>query len=120
MELTIEKTVTWEAAHSLPRMPAGHKCRRLHGHTYTLTAGVRGEVNKEGIVWDFADLKALMQEHIVSKCDHRTLNDVVANPTGENMVLWIVEGLRHRLPDGLTLVSVTLSEGFNNATKWTA
>ena len=119
MEWTIEKTVRWEAAHSLPRMPAGHKCRTLHGHSYTLTVGVSGEVDRSGIVWDFADLKALLQEHIVQKCDHKTLNDLVANPTGENIVEWIVEGLHRRLPSHLTLMSVELREGLNNAMRWT-
>ena len=118
MELTINKTVRWEAAHSLPHMPAGHKCRHLHGHSYTLTVGVRGEVNRQGIVWDFADLKGLIEKHVVQKCDHRTLNDVVGNPTGENLVIWIVERLQQCIPGTVTLVSVELREGMNNSVSW--
>lgn len=128
MELTVEKTVQWEAAHLLPMMPVGHKCRNVHGHTYTLTVGVLGEVDRNGIVWDFGDLKDLMNKRVVRYCDHKDLNaqareDVVGmppNPTGENLVAWIVARLRGQLPNGVTLASIELREGNNNATRWTA
>ena len=117
-ELIIEKTVRFEAAHHLPRMPAGHKCRNVHGHSYTLTVQVRGPVGPQsGIVWDFADLSASL-EALTSLWDHQPLNDHVPNPTGENLVLLIVTHLREMLPRGVALHGVRLAEGENNATVW--
>lgn len=117
-ELIIEKTVRFEAAHHLPHMPVGHKCRNVHGHSYTLTVQVRGPVDpKSGIVWDFAELSASI-EHLTSQWDHQPLNDHVPNPTGENLVLLIVAHLREFLPRGLHLHGVRLAEGENNASVW--
>ena len=116
--LTIEKTVRFEAAHHLPKMPPGHKCRRVHGHSYVLTVAVRGFVNHSGIVWDFGDLSFLLQAQIIETFDHQPLNDIIPNPTGENVVLWIVERLEASLPDQVALQWVRLQEGENNATFW--
>lgn len=35
----IGKRFMFEAAHHLPDLPEGHKCARLHGHSYTVGGG---------------------------------------------------------------------------------
>ena len=52
MEIFCE--VTFEAAHRLPNVPAGHKCARLHGHSYRAEIRVEGPVGEDtGWVMDF-------------------------------------------------------------------
>ncbi|MCH8806667.1 MAG: 6-carboxytetrahydropterin synthase, partial [Planctomycetes bacterium] len=45
MFVRLSKTFTFEAAHSLPTFPDGHKCRRLHGHSFRIDILVEGEVD---------------------------------------------------------------------------
>ena len=56
--MTIFKEFTFDAAHFLPNVPDGHKCREVHGHTYKLTVFIDGPVDNElGWVMDFGDAK---------------------------------------------------------------
>ena len=34
MVVRLHKSFTFEAAHWLPTFPEGHKCRRMHGHSF--------------------------------------------------------------------------------------
>lgn len=89
-----------EAAHRLPNVPAGHKCARLHGHSFRIVVHVTGEVDPEaGWVQDFADIKAAF-EPVREALDHRYLNDVpgLENPTSENIAEWIWNELAPTLP----------------------
>ena len=79
------KDFTFEAAHRLPNAPEGHKCARLHGHSYQVTVRVDGPVDPErGWVVDFARLSEAMAP-LLDQLDHRYLNEVegLANPTSE-------------------------------------
>src|SRR5688572_4086069 len=90
MTTTIFRAFTIEAAHRLPNVPSGHKCSRLHGHSFRIELHVSGEVNAQsGWVMDFADLKAAFQP-IFERLDHRYLNDIAGleNPTSENLARW--------------------------------
>lgn len=103
----IYKRFQVEAAHRLPRVPEGHKCARLHGHSFRIEVTVAGPVaDPAGWVMDFADLAAAF-EPLFQALDHRCLNDVegLENPTSENLARWIWERLRPRLP-GLAAVGV--------------
>ncbi|MFQ5765752.1 MAG: 6-carboxytetrahydropterin synthase QueD, partial [Rhodospirillales bacterium] len=76
---------TFEAAHLLPNLPDGHKCRRLHGHSFRVTVTVTGGLDDEaGWVMDFADVDAACQP-IRDALDHRYLNEIegLDNPTSE-------------------------------------
>jgi 6-pyruvoyltetrahydropterin/6-carboxytetrahydropterin synthase len=81
---------TYEAAHRLPHVPAGHKCGRMHGHSYHLTVTVRGPVGGNGFVYDFADIKTAVKP-VIDELDHHTLNDIpnLQNPTVENQLVWL-------------------------------
>ena len=52
-----------EAAHFLPNVPPGHKCRRMHGHSFLIEVHVSGKRGADtGWVMDFADLKSTKYE----------------------------------------------------------
>ena len=94
---TISKEFHFDSAHSLPHLPADHKCHRLHGHTYKLVVHVRGDL-KEQWVQDYAEIKAAV-DPIVLQLDHKNLNDALAIPTtAENLCYWIWTRLEPLLP----------------------
>jgi len=101
METTLRKSFTVDAAHWLPRFPEGHKCRRLHGHTFRVDVIVRGQVNPDtGYLIDYADLKAAIGP-VEDQLDHQLLNEVpgLANPTSENLARWIYDRLKPAIPE---------------------
>lgn len=79
----------YDSAHFLPEVPTGHKCGRLHGHTYRLFVTVAGPVRDDGFVVDFSEVKDAIQP-LVDQLDHRLINDIegLENPTVENQLLW--------------------------------
>ncbi|HKB39813.1 MAG TPA: 6-carboxytetrahydropterin synthase QueD [Gemmataceae bacterium] len=97
---TIYKVFSIEAAHRLPNVPPGHKCGRLHGHSFRVEIHASGRVGQEsGWVMDFAELKEAFQP-VCDQLDHRYLNEVegLSNPTSENLAVWIWQRLRPALP----------------------
>ena len=85
------KMYSFSASHFLPNVPDGHKCKRLHGHNYTVEVEVRGEMNpNRGWVQDFGEIDKNMKP-IIDQLDHHHLNDVIENPTAEMLAGWIME-----------------------------
>ena len=102
MIVELSKTYGFEAAHNLPNLPDGHKCRRLHGHSFRFDVTVRGSVDPHtGIFIDYADIKALV-EPLVAIVDHNYLNEVpgLENPSSEVIAKWFWDQLVDKL-DGL-------------------
>lgn len=105
--MEIFKEFGFEAAHRLPNVPPGHKCARLHGHSFRCEVHVRGEVNAEyGWIIDFADIKRAFQP-IHDALDHHYLNEVegLSNPTSEVLARWIWRRLAPDLP-GLSAIVI--------------
>jgi len=99
-KVDIYKQFSFDAAHRLPHVSIGHKCQRLHGHTYHLTVYVSGEVDpQQGWVMDFGDIKQQVKP-IIDQLDHYYLNEIkgLENPTAENIACWIWERLKPTLP----------------------
>lgn len=111
--MEVFREFTFDAAHQLGGLPDGHKCARLHGHTYRLIVGVRGPLDEQiGWVIDFALIKQLVQA-LLARIDHQILNEVpgLEQPTTELIALWIWNNLKPDLPG---LSRITLYENANS------
>ncbi|MFA4897334.1 MULTISPECIES: 6-carboxytetrahydropterin synthase QueD [Microbacterium] len=105
----LSREFSFESAHYLPNVPDGHKCGRMHGHSYTVEVHVRGAVDgKTGFVQDFGELSAAFAP-IGKQLDHRLLNDIngLENPTSEHLAHWMWDRLANELP---LLHSIVVSE----------
>lgn len=75
--LTITRKLEFDAGHRIPDHRS--QCRNLHGHRYVLEITLQGDVidtegaPDRGMVMDFADVKSLAMEHVVSRWDHAFL-----------------------------------------------
>ena len=98
--MLIHKIFQLESAHRLPNVPQGHKCARVHGHSFRIEVHIEGQLDSRlGWVMDFADIKTAF-EPLLEALDHRYLNDVegLENPTSEHLAIWIWERLKPSLP----------------------
>lgn len=110
--MDIFKEVTFEAAHKLPNVPKGHKCGRLHGHSFRAEIHVSGQLDgKTGWVMDFADIKEACRP-ILDELDHNYLNEIegLENPTSEVIARWMWQRLKSVLPQ---LSKIVLRETCN-------
>jgi len=105
----IRKSFTFEAAHVLPHHPG--KCARLHGHSYRLDVALDGPLQATGpaagMVEDFEVVSRVVKASVIDALDHRSLNELMDNPTAENIVVWIWARLSGEL---LQLSELTLWE----------
>lgn len=126
--MKVSKSFSFDASHQL----VGHagKCANLHGHTYKLEVCISGQIIQElessqGMVYDFGDLKKIVNEHVLDKFDHATLlqgNEPIASlletkrvilgfrSTAENMALFFAQQISIQLPAGIELEYVRLWE----------
>lgn len=113
MTTRIGKRFTFSAAHRLAGLPEGHKCGRLHGHTYTVEVVAAGPVTGPGWLVDFADLQPV-GDYITNQLDHRLLNDALPDvaPTSELLARHLYDWCtRHLpLPAGVRVEAVRVSE----------
>jgi 6-pyruvoyltetrahydropterin/6-carboxytetrahydropterin synthase len=102
----ISKTFGFAAAHHLPQLPEGHKCRRVHGHNYAVRLVLAGELDDRGMVADYGELDPV-GVWIADTLDHRDLNDVLDNPTAERIAEMVWARWHFTFP---ALAAVTVSE----------
>lgn len=89
------RTFYFDASHHLPAYKG--KCEQLHGHTYRLDVVVEGDIKKDGMVLDFCELERIVEEKVIATLDHQDLNNILPNPTAENIAEWIWKKLKTRL-----------------------
>lgn len=108
--VVVSREFTFDSAHHLHCYEG--KCASLHGHTYRLQVVMCGETDERGIVIDFADIKRIAEQYVMSHLDHRYLNEVLPpmNTTAENMVVWIYEQIKQGLNADKRFAHVTLEE----------
>ena len=97
--MVIFKDFTFEAAHKLPRVPEGHKCGRLHGHSYKVRVYVSGDVDAyRGWVIDFDEIKKAWKP-LGEILDHNYLNNIkgLENPTCEVLAEFIFNNMSNSL-----------------------
>ena len=107
--MKIVQAFSFEAAHSLPNVPPGHRCQRLHGHSYRVELKLEGPLDaKTGFVTDFFDIEKAFAP-LLARLDHQCLNEVegLDNPTAENIAVWIWRRIKPTLPQ---LNAVTVRE----------
>jgi len=98
--MEIYKVFKFDAAHYLSLVPPGHKCARMHGHSFRVEVHIRGNADpRTGWVMDFSDIAAAF-EPILNQLDHKNLNAIAGleNPTSENLCRWIWRRLQPVLP----------------------
>jgi 6-pyruvoyltetrahydropterin/6-carboxytetrahydropterin synthase len=103
------KDFRFEAAHYLPNAPEGHKCRRMHGHSFRGEIAVRGEIDPAtGWLIDFGDLKKAV-DPLLARLDHYLLNEIegLKNPTSEILAAWLWTRLALQIPN---LARITIEE----------
>jgi 6-pyruvoyltetrahydropterin/6-carboxytetrahydropterin synthase len=112
---SVTRTFRFEAAHQLPWHEG--KCQHLHGHSYRLEVTVEGPIGPNGIVIDFADLRAVVEREVIDRYDHRFLNDLMDNPTAELIAHLIWKSLEAA---GLAMARVRLWETDDSMVELTA
>ena len=99
MFVRLTKQFHFEAAHWLPTFPEGHKCRRMHGHSFRVEVIVEGVVPEDqGYLIDFGAIKAAL-DPVIEALDHRVLNEIegLTNPTAEMLARWIYDRVKPKV-----------------------
>ncbi|MCS7202299.1 MAG: 6-carboxytetrahydropterin synthase QueD [Dictyoglomus sp.] len=91
----IIKKFKFDSAHNLISYKG--KCEKLHGHTYELVVIVEGYPDEEGMVIDFVELKEIVKREVINILDHSYLNEIISQPTAENIAIWIWDKLEKKL-----------------------
>lgn len=106
--MKVAKDFKFEACHSLPHLPEGHKCRRMHGHSYRFRVECDGPVDERGFVIDYQEISDAVKP-LVERLDHHNLNDHIEPSTAENLAIYIWGWLEGILPLSRVTVFETAS-----------
>ena len=99
MKFTVSKKFNFEAAHSLPHLPIGHKCRSLHGHSYVVEIHVDGLLDERGFVIDYAEISSVV-DPVIADLDHKNLNEIFPfSTTAENLAQWLFQRISNDIPN---------------------
>ena len=97
--MIVSKKISFDAAHYLPYYDG--KCSRLHGHTWKVELALEGPVDKDtGMVIDFTWIKKVLETEVTKRFDHKCLNDILPNPTAENIVIYLYDKIRNEWIQG--------------------
>lgn len=117
MRVELAKEFSFEAAHRLPHVPPGHKCARLHGHSFKVEVKLEGEVDpRTGWLVDYGVITEAFAP-LRERLDHNYMNEIegLENPTSEHLAAWVWERLKPRLP---ALVEVIVRETCTSACRY--
>jgi 6-pyruvoyltetrahydropterin/6-carboxytetrahydropterin synthase len=110
-EWIIYKEFYFEAAHRLPHHDG--KCSRLHGHSWVGRVYLKGDSliedgPKQGMLFDYGDIKKYIQPLLDNFLDHYYLNETTGleNPTSEAIAKWIFTKLEESGLPGLYAVEI--------------
>lgn len=107
--MIVFKKFKFDSAHFLPNVPDGHKCKEIHGHTYSMMVYFEGNLSGD-LEWvmDFAEIKAVINPFI-NEIDHKLLNNIpgLENPTAERIAIWLWNRIKPILP---TLCKIQINE----------
>ena len=109
----ITKIFKFDSAHKL--LNYNGACENIHGHTYILEVSLKGEKNDNGLVIDFVEVKKIVELLVISKLDHTNLNDIINQPTAENILEWIWDKISPEFSKkSVELFELKLFEGPNS------
>lgn len=122
--VTVTRRVRFEAAHRLwstsldgtANEATYGKCAREggHGHNYEVEVTVEGEPDpRSGLVVVRSDLDTVLEDHLVSRCDHRNLDHVTEEgvvSTGENLARMFFDWVEPHVPAPARLLRVRVFE----------
>ena len=92
------KEFEFDSAHFLPEYKG--KCEALHGHTYKLVVKLDGHIAADGMIMDFVEFKNIVNTEVLDVLDHTCINDIIKQPTAENMAVWVWDKLEKPLGRG--------------------
>lgn len=102
--MRVKMQFQFSSSHILPKHPG--RCKNLHGHNYMLDVVVAGKPDPAtGMVIDFYDIEAAVNKTVMLMLDHSHLNNLLENPTAEEVVRWCWRALRPLLP-GITELAI--------------
>ncbi len=78
----------FSSAHRLPCYDGD--CSNLHGHTWLVVFEIEGPLGQNGMIYDFKLLKAMLKDALP---DHKYLNDLLPNPTAENLCQYLFDNI---------------------------
>jgi 6-pyruvoyltetrahydropterin/6-carboxytetrahydropterin synthase len=101
--LTLTVNTHFDAAHHLLNYVGA--CANLHGHRWNVEIKLRGlkDINT-GMVFDFKNIKS-----IINDLDHKCLNDIITQPTAENIAFYLYEQFR-KIAHNIDAVHIKLWE----------
>jgi 6-pyruvoyltetrahydropterin/6-carboxytetrahydropterin synthase len=108
--LAVEKDISM--AHQLNDYQG--PCARIHGHNWKFRIECNAEhLDELGIAIDFIDIEKWLEE-ILNPFDHNLINLIPpfdkTNPTAENLVKYVFEEMKTKLPDTIELRRVSAWE----------
>jgi 6-pyruvoyltetrahydropterin/6-carboxytetrahydropterin synthase len=106
--MLLTRVFGFESAHQLPNYHG--KCENLHGHHYKLEVTIEGKVGSDGMIIDFHLLSKIVDECVIEPLDHHYLNDIIENPSAENIAVWIFGKIKPVLPKTVSLHRILVFE----------
>ncbi|MBX2933583.1 MAG: 6-carboxytetrahydropterin synthase [Ferruginibacter sp.] len=138
--LSVTKIFHFEMAHAIHGYYGA--CKNIHGHSYELRVTVSSVYNNDdyipapGFVADFKEIKNIVTALVIDKLDHHLLlskkfleanstitaaNNLLvfeAEPSAENLLLYIKGILQEQLPEHIHLSRLKLFETKDSYAEW--